>query len=544
MSSPMEKVSSLVSAKLAETITNIKTWSGIIYNVKDFGALGDGESDDTAAILKVSSLLRENNGGIMFFPKGVYLKSGLNPITLPSNSMLMGIGSESSVIKLSDNAADTTILQIENFATDVTLIGIGIDGNRANQTAFRSYSILAYRASRLHFERISVKNSYYIGLGLSNCYSSTVRSCSFERSYHCGLWVFTDIDEQPYISSYINIDDVDAHYNDLDGIIVDANDVNITNSRFNYNGQDVHGGGALGAAGIYSEKHIKNLNISNTTCCFNTEFGINVHGEGIKAANSTCENNALAGIYIRGGEDNENIALSNNTCMNNGTSDTTVPYSKAGIGFQQTFGITIMGNLCYDDRPDVSKTQTYGVESVDDLSSNVHMVGNHLLYNKVEPENVRYRTFSKTIVGNGSPMVDDYNPFAIAIKSANQAIPAGTLTKVVFQTEQKDKTGIYDPVNSRAVIYTAGTYEVQSSISWDGQVAGNRTILNVYVNGASQERLSDQTLGGSTSSDSLSAGSVILDLNAGDIVEIYVYTANLTNVKPGELSRFVIRKVV
>jgi len=540
----MQKVSSLVSSKLAETINNIKTWSGIIYNVKDFGALGDGETDDTAAILKVSSLLRENNGGIMFFPRGVYLKSGLNPITIPSNSMVMGIGSKSSIIKLSDNAADTTILQIENFATDVALIGIGIDGNRENQTALRSYSVLAYRASELYFERVSVKNSYYIGLGLSNCYNATVRSCRFERSYHCGLWLFSDINEQPYISSYINIDDVDAHYNDLDGIIVDANDVNITNSRLNYNGQNVHGGGALGAAGIYSEKHIHNLNVSNTTCCYNTEFGINVHGEGIKVNNSTCENNALAGIYIRGGEDNENISLSNNTCMNNGTSDTTVPYSKAGIGFQQTFGITIMGNLCFDDRPDISKRQTYGVESVDDLSSNVHMVGNHLLYNKVEPENVRYRTFSKTIVGNGSPMVDDYNPFVIAIKSANQAIPAGALTKVVFQTEQKDKTGIYDPVNSRAVIYTPGTYEVQSSIAWDGQAAGNRTILNVYVNGAQKERLSDQTLGGSTSSDSLSAGSVIFDLNAGDIVEIYVYTANLTNVKPGELSRFVIRKVV
>ncbi|WP_091016002.1 right-handed parallel beta-helix repeat-containing protein [Paenibacillus amylolyticus] len=520
-----------------------RAWAGIVYNVKDYGAIGDGKHDDTEALYKVSSLLKQNGGGVMFFPKGIFLKSGHTSIIIPSNSMVMGIGSETSIIKLADAAKSTTVFQIDNFATDVTLIGIGIDGNRANQIEERSYSILAYRASRLHFERMSVKNSYYIGLGLSNCYMSTVRSCSFERSYHCGLWVFSDINEQPYISSYINIDDVDAHYNDLDGIIVDANDVNITNSRFNYNGQDVHGGGALGAAGIYSEKHIKNLNISNTTCCFNTEFGINVHGEGIKATNSTCENNALAGIYIRGGEDNENVSLSNNTCMNNGTSDTTIPYSKAGIAFQQTFGITIMGNICFDDRPDISKTQTYGVESVDDLSSNVHMVGNHLLYNKVEPENVRYRTFSKTIVGNGSPMVDDYNPFAIAIKSTNQAIAAGALTKVLFQTEQKDKTGVYDKDNSRAVIYTAGTYEVQSSIAWDGQAVGNRTILDVYVNGAQKERLSDQTLGGSTSSDSLSSGSVVFDLIAGDVVEIYAYSTNLTNIKPGELSRFVIRKV-
>lgn len=540
----MHKVSSLVSAKLGETLANIRAWSGIIYNVKDFGALGDGKTDDTAAISKVASLLVENGGGIMFFPKGTYLKSGLTPIVIPSNSMVMGIGEESSVIKLGDNSSTTTILQIANFATDVTIIGIGVDGNRENQTAPRSYSILAYRASRLYFERVSVKNSYYIGLGFSNCHTFTVRSCSFEKSYHCGLWIYSDTTSDPYISTYANIDDVDSHYNDLDGIIVDANDVNITNSRFNYNGQDVHEGGALGAAGIYSEKHIHNLNVSNTTCCFNTEFGINVRGEGLKITNSTCENNALAGIYIRGGENNSNVSISNNTCRNNGTSNTTVPYSKAGIAFQQTFGLTLQGNLCYDDRQDGEKTQTYGIESVDDLSSNVYLLGNHLLYNKLEPENVRYQTFSKSILGNGSPAVDDYNPFVIAIKSSNQAIPAGVLTKVLYQTEQKDKTGIYDPVNSQAVIYTNGTYEVQASVAWDGQVAGNRTILNVYVNGSQRERLSDQTLGGSASSDSLSSGSVVFDLNAGDFVEIFAYTANLTNIKPGELSRFVLRKVV
>lgn len=50
MSSPMSKVSSLVSSQISNYLTNVQTWGGIVYNVKSYGAKSDGETNDTLAV--------------------------------------------------------------------------------------------------------------------------------------------------------------------------------------------------------------------------------------------------------------------------------------------------------------------------------------------------------------------------------------------------------------------------------------------------------------------------------------------------------------
>lgn len=53
-----------------------------VYNVKDFGAVGDGITDDTAAIQSAIDYITEHNGGTLYFPLGKYrlatLQSGRN----------------------------------------------------------------------------------------------------------------------------------------------------------------------------------------------------------------------------------------------------------------------------------------------------------------------------------------------------------------------------------------------------------------------------------------------------------------------------------
>ena len=43
-----------------------------VYNVRDFGAVGDGVADDTAAIQRAIDYITEHNGGTLFFPIGKY----------------------------------------------------------------------------------------------------------------------------------------------------------------------------------------------------------------------------------------------------------------------------------------------------------------------------------------------------------------------------------------------------------------------------------------------------------------------------------------
>jgi hypothetical protein len=49
------------------------TTSALVFNVKSYGALGNGTTDDTAAIQAAYTAAAAAGGGIVFFPAGVYL---------------------------------------------------------------------------------------------------------------------------------------------------------------------------------------------------------------------------------------------------------------------------------------------------------------------------------------------------------------------------------------------------------------------------------------------------------------------------------------
>lgn len=59
------------------------------YNIKDFGAVGDGRTDDTIAIKSAFAYVASRNGGQVTFPEGDYIVS--SPITLPSGIVIRGV---------------------------------------------------------------------------------------------------------------------------------------------------------------------------------------------------------------------------------------------------------------------------------------------------------------------------------------------------------------------------------------------------------------------------------------------------------------------
>jgi len=75
------------------------------YNVRDFGAVGDGKTDDTIAIQSALAFIAVRNGGTLFFPEGDY-QVGSTPnfkgIALPSNVTISGIGGLHSNASTSD----------------------------------------------------------------------------------------------------------------------------------------------------------------------------------------------------------------------------------------------------------------------------------------------------------------------------------------------------------------------------------------------------------------------------------------------------------
>lgn len=59
------------------------------YNIKDFGAIGDGRQDDTIAIESAMAYIASHSGGTLTFPEGDYIVS--SPIGLPSGIVIKGV---------------------------------------------------------------------------------------------------------------------------------------------------------------------------------------------------------------------------------------------------------------------------------------------------------------------------------------------------------------------------------------------------------------------------------------------------------------------
>lgn len=99
-----------------------------IASVKDFGAVGDGLTDDTAAINRAlyEIFCRDNNPQVrrgLFFPAGVYMVT--DEVKIPAFATLWGDGQNSSIIKQTGSAV------VARSADSLQQIGANIGNNGA-----------------------------------------------------------------------------------------------------------------------------------------------------------------------------------------------------------------------------------------------------------------------------------------------------------------------------------------------------------------------------------------------------------------------------
>lgn len=134
-----------VQAKLEESIS-----------VKDFGATGDGVTNDYTAVLNA---LTAGKGKAVYFPAGTYLlNSSITMDSTFSNTDIYGDG-PGSVIKTGDAATQATfyIRQVSNLS----IRSLKFDGNSAAQSSVNARLVLVDRAStNLSFYDVWFFNSY------------------------------------------------------------------------------------------------------------------------------------------------------------------------------------------------------------------------------------------------------------------------------------------------------------------------------------------------------------------------------------------------
>ncbi|MDK8193098.1 glycosyl hydrolase family 28-related protein [Paenibacillus sp. UMB7766-LJ446] len=133
------------------------------YDVKKFGAIGDGVSDDTDKIQAALEVAQKNNGGIVFFPIGRYKVSSTINIT-GCNIQLVGSGHGSVIFLDKENG---TVIKV-GHSTDMNqtmhnkIKNLVID--RSEIPEFDSCGIWIDRARYTDVDEVTIYNS---GCGIS-----------------------------------------------------------------------------------------------------------------------------------------------------------------------------------------------------------------------------------------------------------------------------------------------------------------------------------------------------------------------------------------
>lgn len=99
----------------------------LAVSVKDFGAVGDGAADDTAALKAAIDAVSAAGGGVVRIPRGTYKHTGL---TLPSNITLQGEGYRVTVLDYT--TATGNGITLASGARYVSILDLGLHSSGAS----------------------------------------------------------------------------------------------------------------------------------------------------------------------------------------------------------------------------------------------------------------------------------------------------------------------------------------------------------------------------------------------------------------------------
>ncbi|WP_223488583.1 M10 family metallopeptidase C-terminal domain-containing protein [Pseudomonas sp. A-RE-19] len=295
----------------------------MIFNVQNFGAKGDGITDDTAAVQSAIDAAAAAGGGQVYMPTGTYIVSGgAEPsdgcLMLKSNVYLYGDGMGATTVKVADGS-DTKITGIIRSAYgeethDFGVSNLTIDGNRDSTTGkidgwFNGYipgeagydsnvtldSVEIKDCSGYGFDpheqtvNIVIKNSVSHGNGLDGFVADFLSNSTFENNvaYDNDRHGFNVVTSTHDFTMTNNV----AYDNGGNGIVVQRGSEDIPSpSNITITGGEVYGNGAEGVLiKLSSEVTVAGVDIHD-----NASDGVRIYGSNhVEIIDNTLNNNSL-----------------------------------------------------------------------------------------------------------------------------------------------------------------------------------------------------------------------------------------------------------
>lgn len=283
-----------------------------ILNVKkDFGATGDGKTDDTINIQKA---LNSGSGKSVYLPTGTYLIS--NKLTFPNNVNIIGDGIGKTKIIIQNGGS---ILKSTNHYSNVKISNISFIGNKTGNNSL---------------------------LDVSNISNLSIQNCSFEKSGAACILIC--------YSSDVIINNCTVTEGSEPGwgggiALGTVNGITITNCNI-YNNE------GCGIAITSANGPSCNFKIVSNKCLNNTVAGIAITGNSYtgEVRNNTCNNNGGTSIAT-GMQDGinlhrvRNVVVENNICNNNAHHGIGMNGRDSGTNTSCQY-VDISGNTCTENK--------------------------------------------------------------------------------------------------------------------------------------------------------------------------------------------------
>lgn len=342
-------------------------------NVRNFGAKGDGITDDTAAIQAALNELSE--GGTLYFPPGIYIRSARLNI-IHHGTRIQGHGWK-SVIKDAPSSSSLPValgaVQVDGISVrDLAFLGNGVNApvigsaepaiafTQCDDAVFSDLFLSSYRGSGISLascERPRVQHSKFRDMGQASSPSApTMAAMPCINAFKGGSGSTTGGSGARFL------------YNDIDG----ATCVGI--SLYSSDGQVI--GNSLkniGESAIISNYQdpatparrnvIANNDIDTVTMAIFTATGMEIIGDNYEVSSNLVRNCGADGISMRG----TYLTCIGNQSLNNGrqiahSSGIVVMNDGADPLSDQGHDIILNGNMCSDDQ--FEKTQAFGIRFV------------------------------------------------------------------------------------------------------------------------------------------------------------------------------------
>jgi hypothetical protein len=170
---------------------------GEIISVKDFGATGDGVTDDTAAIqAAIDAVFTLYGGGRIWFPVGSYR---ISQVKLKTKVVLQGESWKSALLSVDANSQSSMVTTYDTSVTNAGIDTFFVNGNKANQSgnvdaidlnnasvtgAHRNFvrNVFVYEAKRHgvlnRSQHASIQDSMIYGCDGNGLYGDNVHDCN------------------------------------------------------------------------------------------------------------------------------------------------------------------------------------------------------------------------------------------------------------------------------------------------------------------------------------------------------------------------------